>query len=117
MKSRLIFSLSVALIFLSAAVFTYSQEKPNTTSRDTKQTQEKQVTKTSRPHQDKAVSTKTAKEKTVHNKTDKRSAKVKTQKVNKKQTKKAENATELRHHKKMEKKLQKKENNNITQKK
>lgn len=109
MKSRLIFSLSVALIFLSASVLSYSQDKPTTTEKKTRQTQEKQITHTTKPNQMKTVSTKTGKVKTTQKKMTEKQTKVKGQNITKNETSKTVNTKEPKHHKEMEKKVQKKE--------
>lgn len=117
MKSSLFFSLSVALIFLSASVFTYSQDNSNTTNKPVKHKQVNQITSAAKTHQLKTVNSKTAKAQTTNKKTTVKSAKVKNQKITKNETRKAENTKELTHHKKMEKKIRKKESNNTPQKK
>jgi hypothetical protein len=106
MKSRLIFPLSVALIFLCTGILTYSQEKPNTSDKTTKVKQEKQVVKTTKPqvHNMKMVSKKTAKEKTTQKKAIVKTGKLKEQRTTKSKTAATVKIRELKHHKKMEKK-------------
>lgn len=111
MKSRLIFSLSVALFFLSASVLSFSQDKPNTSDKKDVQKQEKQVTHTTKPTQLKTVSNKTGKEKTNIKKMTTKQSKVKGQNITKNETTKAVNTKEPKHHKEMEKKTPKKESN------
>lgn len=117
MKSRLIFSLSVALMFLSASVFSYSQEKPNTTNKPVQHKQVKQINSASNIHKAKTVSMKTAKAQTADKKTTMKTARIKNQKRTRNETGKSGNKKELTHHKRMEKNLHKKESNNTLQKK
>lgn len=114
MKSRLIFSLSIALIFLSASVFTYSQDKPNTSDKTAKVKQEKQVVKTTKPqvHTMKMVSNKTAKVKTIQKKAVEKTGNMKEQKTTKSEATKTAKTKELKHHRQLEKKK-----NNTPQKK
>ena len=103
MRRGLIFSLSIVILFFSASIFTYSQNKTSTVDKNTKQTtQVKQVAPKTNKTMVKAVNLKTNK-KTVKAKTEKKNektAKVEGKKVTK--TKTSKTTKELRHHKKME---------------
>jgi len=101
-------SLSVALLFLSAGVLTYAQNKPDTV-KNPKTTQVKQVTHTTKQGKTTSLSTKTNKEKPTQMKMKKSTTGVKVHKTTKNESSKLVNTKETGHHKKMEKKIQSKE--------
>ena len=107
MKSRLIFSLFVALIFLSTGIMSYGQEKPMTTAKKTTHTQERQLTKQANTHQMKKIKDDAVTNKKVTAKT----VKTKAEKVSKDEHSAKLNKGAVVHHKKLEKKTEKKESN------
>ncbi len=107
MKTRLIFSLSAALIFLSLNISAFAQEKPVTTAKNNSQSQAKQLTKATKTHE-----MKLQKENAVINKkTTEKTSKVKGRKILKNEPSKKLSKKEAVHHIKMIKKTQKKESN------
>jgi len=107
MKTRLIFSLSVALIFLSMNVLTFAQEKPVTAAKNNSKTQEKQLTTPAKTHQLKTANNHAVTNKKMTEKT----SKIKDKKISKNEASKKLNKKEAVHHKRLEKKTQKKESN------
>lgn len=117
MKSRIFFIFSVALLFLSANVLTYSQSKTDAPHKNYRKTQVKQVYHVSKTNQVKKTGLKTAKVNTIDKRMTKASKDAKDQKSVKSRIKRAENTKILKHHKIMQKKTQRKENNNTPHKK
>jgi hypothetical protein len=119
MGRPLFFVLSVALIFFSSSILTYSQSKIDTAARNNVHVQVKHVT-----HSASNLKAKTVSKKTISNKVNKKLEKgkqekpaVKTIKVNeqkttkntKKKTSNVEKNMVIKHHKRMEKKTTKKD--------
>ncbi len=109
MKTHLIFSLFVALVFLSMSVVSFAQEKPVTSAKNTKQTHEKQLTKPAKMHQMRVIKDDAVK--TGDKKVTKNTSTVKNRKNLKNEPSQKTKKKEVVHHKKMEKKIQKKESN------
>jgi hypothetical protein len=111
MKSRLIFALSVAILFLSTSILTFSQSKTNTADKSTKAIQVKQVTPTTNKQMEKTTAVKTNKkvENSKQLKKTEKTSKVKGQKVTKSKTTKVAHNKVMMHHKKMDKKTTKPE--------
>ncbi len=109
MKSRLVFSLCAALIFLSVNISSYAQEKTVTSAKDTKQIQEKQLTKPTKTHQMKMIKDDAVK--TNNKKVIQKAVNIKDKKTLKNEPSTKLNKKEVVHHKKLEKKTQKKESN------
>ncbi len=107
MKTRLIFSLSVALIFLGMNVQTIAQEKPLTSAKNSRKTQEKQLTQPTNAKQLKTAKDHAATNKKITEKT----SKIRDRKISKNEAPKKLNKKETVHHKRLEKKTQKKESN------
>ena len=109
MKSRLIFALSVALLFFGTSIFTYSQSKTGTTEKTAKQEVKQTPVKTTNTTQKIAsLKTNTKMEKGKKSKTEKTS-KMKDNKVTKTKSPKVVNNKAMIHHKKMDKKATKPE--------
>lgn len=117
MKSGILFILSVALIFLSANVFTYSQSKTGVPHKNAPKTHGKQITQVSKINKAKSTGLKTTKVNAADKKISRTSKVGKSEKPVKNRTKKAENTKILKHHKIMQKKTQKKKSNNTPHKK
>ncbi len=109
MKTRMFLSLFAALLFFSAGVLTYAQNKQDTSVKDTKTTQVKQVTHATKHGKTTSLSTKMNKEKPTKMKMTKSTTGVKVNKTTKKESSKPVNTKDISHHKKMEKKIQSKE--------
>jgi len=109
MNIRIFLSLSAALLFLSAGVLTYAQNKPATTVKNTKTTHIQQVTHTTKPVKTSSLKTKMNKEKPTKMKMTKSTTGVKVHKITKNESSKPVTTKEPMHHKKLGKKIQSKE--------
>ncbi len=106
MKTRLVLSISVLLAFFIMSTYSFAQEKPVTPVKTVKQIHDKQITRSAKTN--KVSTNKVSALKTADKKITKKTGKMKNNKIVKNEASPKSVQKEVVHHKKLEKKTQKK---------